>query len=334
MTSWRPARRVSRGVLAAAAVVLVTSSLVSASAAAPVDVSGGGVDTSCEPAAQPGVAAAPMARLSRAEGQRSYTLRELRRIDRRLDRVLARKEISGARGDARFGLVLRIPVYAHVIDGTHSRGPTERAVRRQIDVLNSAYGGGQSEESAATRFRFYLESFDRTRNERWFTASLFDAADKELRRRLHQGGPEALNLYISAPRSTQTDNIVLGWSTVPWKARRHPNLDGVTIHRASLPGGGFSRYNRGDTTVHEVGHWLGLFHTFEGGCSPGNDRVEDTPAEAEPSLGCEIGRDTCESEGLDPIRNFMNYSFDDCMNMFTPGQAARMTDNWLAYRTP
>ena len=76
------------------------------------------------------------------------------------------------------------------------------------------------------------------------------------------------------------------------------------------------------------------FHTFEGGCSAGNDRVDDTAAEAQPSLTCEVGRDTCDADGLDPVRNFMNYSFDSCMNMFTPGQVSRMTDNWLAYRTP
>ncbi len=225
-------------------------------------------------------------------------------------------------------------MYAHVIDGNRSLGPSKRAVTRQINVLNRAFDGGQSTRSHKTRFRFYLESFDRTRNQRWYTASLFDEGDRELRRKLHRGGPESLNLYFSAPRSPQADSVVLGWSTVPWQARRNPLLDGVTIHHESMPGGGLTRYDRGDTAVHEVGHWLGLFHTFQGGCSPQNDLVADTPAEAKPSLSCEIGRDTCEADGLDPIRNFMNYSFDSCMTMFTPDQVARMTDNWLAYRTP
>ena len=275
-----------------------------------------------------------MARLGRVDDTKDYTARQLRRIDRRLDRTLARQQSARSRGGARFGLTLRVPVHAHVIDGSHARGPAKRAVARQLDVLNRAYAGEQSIRSSATRFRFYLESFDRTRNQRWYTAALFDRGDRQLRRQLHKGGPESLNLYFSAPHSPQADSVVLGWSTVPWQARRNPRLDGVTIHHESMPGGELRRYNRGDTAVHEVGHWLGLFHTFEGGCSKRNDLVADTPAEAEPSLSCERGRDSCRAEGLDPIHNFMDYSFDSCMNMFTPDQVARMTDNWLAYRTP
>lgn len=230
--------------------------------------------------------------------------------------------------------MLRIPVHVHVIDGVRSQGPSLTRVRRQLVVLNDAYSGGQSARNAPTRFRFYLASFDRVRNQRWHTASITDPADHELRRALHIGGPDELNLYFSAPVTSQGGGVVLGWSSVPWKAARHPLLDGVTIHQGSMPGGALRHYNRGDTTVHEVGHWLGLFHTFEGGCSSLNDRVEDTPAEATPSMGCQQGRDTCTAPGLDPVHNFMDYSFDTCMNMFTPGQVSRMTDNWLAYRTP
>ena len=224
-------------------------------------------------------------------------------------------------------------MYAHVIDGNNSRGPSKRAVVRQVGILNRAFDGGQSQYNTATPFQFYLESFDRTRNQRWRTAALFDEADLEARRHLHQGGPDALNLYFSAPHSAN-QNVVLGWSTVPWLVKRYPRVDGVTVHEESMSGGDLDGYNRGDTVGHEVGHWLGLFHTFEGGCSARNDRVEDTPAESDASVFCDVGRDTCPSKGLDPVRNFMNYSFDFCMNRFTPGQVARMTDNWLAYRTP
>ena len=75
---------------------------------------------------------------------------------------------------------------------------------------------------------------------------------------------------------------MLGWSRFPWQSAETPRLDSVSVNFAALPGGKASGYNLGDTVVHEVGHWLGLFHTFQGGM-PGRRRpVADTNAEAEP----------------------------------------------------
>jgi hypothetical protein len=85
--------------------------------------------------------------------------------------------------------------------------------------------------------------------------------------------------------------------------------------------------------IHETGHWLGLYHTFQGGCGGGGDLVADTQAEAEPSFGCDVSRDTCPADpGHDPVHNFMDYSLDACMMLFTPGQVQRIDAAFAKWR--
>ena len=93
-------------------------------------------------------------------------------------------------------------------------------------------------------------------------------------------------------------------------------------------------YNTGAAAVHEVGHWFGLLHVFQGeSCSGAGDLVEDTPVQSTLSRGCPEGKDSCPGQkGVDNIHNHMDYTEDACRTLFTAGQETRMFQVWDAYR--
>jgi hypothetical protein len=226
-----------------------------------------------------------------------------------------------------------VPTYVHVIRGRRKgeRNPIGRpGVRRLIQILNNGMAGRQSPNSKPTRYRFSLKHTDFHSNEGWYHAYFFGPRDQRMRRSLHRGGARTLNLYING--GGPIGQKILGWSRFPWQYAGAPKLDGVTVNVAGLPGGQAVGYNLGDTVIHETGHWLGLLHTFQDGCEGSGDQVSDTPAEAEPSFYCQTTRDTCTSPGLDPVHNFMDYSYDSCMNMFTVGQVRRMDAAYVKWR--
>jgi len=230
----------------------------------------------------------------------------------------------------------------HVITSTSGDGAlTDQQIADQIAVLNSAYSGNDTQYDGSggsdSPFRFAVGpdhglTINRpAANNAWFNAGPGSSAEAQMKAALRVGDAATLNIY------SNSGGGYLGWATFPTSYASSPTLDGVVLLYASLPGAGATPYDEGDTLTHEAGHWLGLYHTFQGGCSKSGDLVDDTPAERSAAYGCPDSppRDTCTNRkqpGDDPIHNFMDYTDDYCMDEFTPDQVFRADSLSVLYR--
>jgi hypothetical protein len=238
---------------------------------------------------------------------------------------------ASAKGRAGSGFAVTVPVYFHVVTDGAKGDLRDTQIADQIRVLTNTYAGGEG--GFDTGFSFVLAGVTRTNNPAWFYANPGGVNEHTMKQTLRQGGPDALNVY------TTTAGDYLGWAYLPEIVTKPGQvyLDGVVIDWESLRRVSDTykgRFDQGETATHEVGHWLNLEHTFNGGCSAKGDFVDDTPPEKTPTSGCPAGKDTCSAPGLDPIHNYMDYSYDQCYTEFTAGQAQRMRDAWLLYRAP
>ncbi len=238
---------------------------------------------------------------------------------------------ASARGRAASDFGVTVPVYFHVVTDGAKGDLRDSQIADQIRVLNTTFAGGEG--GFDTGFAFVLAGVTRTNNAAWFYANPGGVNEHTMKQTLRQGGGDALNLY------TTTAGDFLGWAYLPDILTKPGQvyLDGIVIDWESLRRVSDTyegRYDQAETATHEVGHWLNLEHTFFGGCSAKGDFVDDTPPEKTPTSGCPAGKDTCSAPGLDPIHNYMDYSYDQCYTEFTAGQAQRMRDAWLFYRAP
>src|SRR5204862_1714922 len=197
-----------------------------------------------------------------------------------------------------------IAVAFHVITSSGEGRVTDEQITAQIAELNRAYRG--------SGYSFRLASVDRTDQNSWFQMAPGSGAEKKAKQALAIDPAHRMNLYTCGPA-----HRLLGWAYFPWQGPEDNPMHGVVVHYGSVPGGFLAPYNLGRTAVHEVGHYLGLLHTFQNGCTAPGDEVDDTPFEAAPAFGCPDGLDTCPSAGLDPIHNYMDYTDDECITEFT-----------------
>lgn len=233
----------------------------------------------------------------------------------------------------------RIPVVVHVIQRTNGTGAmTDARVQSQIDILNEdfqAMSGTNGAPGTDGQIEFYLATEDpngnsttgitRSTNNTWFNdgGSYYNSLAWDTNR--------YLNIY------TNSGGGALGYvPALPQGGISGSNADRVVILESTFGRNApFNPFNLGRTVTHEVGHYLGLYHTFDNGCGSSScyttgDRICDTNGESSPTFGCPGSRTSCG--GAAPFHNYMDYSDDICMNQFTVEQNNRMRCSLLTYR--
>jgi hypothetical protein len=240
--------------------------------------------------------------------------------------------------NSRQATTINVNTYFHIITATQGSETfgsiTDTDVANQLQVLNDSF--------RSFGFSFTLLGTTRNDNSDWF---YYDYV--AMKAALRVGDASTLNVYF-------VDLVgLVGFATFPWFYELYPLDDGVVMNYGSIPGGILTPYDEGKTLVHEVGHWLGLFHTFQlrqnanslnayvlsliigdrANCWYNSDEVRDTPKQRDATRGCPTGRNSCVlNPGLDPIHNYMDYSDDACYTEFTNGQKNRMQAMWNEYR--
>jgi len=236
------------------------------------------------------------------------------------------------------GVIMEIQVWFHIISKTDGTGTvSDDAIKQQIVVLNEdfqAVAGTAGAEGNNSKIKFVLAGTTRTTNDEWFTDSEEDEA--AYKKALGKDQNKFLNIYTNDAQGN------LGYAYFPFGGTAGTVQDGVVVVPNSVGGrnNGNSVYDQGRTVVHEVGHYLGLHHTFEGGTACKNsfttgDLIEDTNAEeasfdGDGTRNCTATRSTCGS--VDPVENYMNYNIDLCMKEFTSQQVNRMICSTVNYR--
>lgn len=237
------------------------------------------------------------------------------------------------------GDVLEVPVVVNVLWHTTAENLATGQIQSQIDVLNEDYIGTNSDYSQVpplfsgvkaydTKIHYFLDTIIRrqTNKTSWGTN---DAMKKTKQGGINPTSPATmLNMWACS-----LGQNLLGYAQFPGG---NPATDGVVIlnsafgSRAKYPSGYYiSTYDLGRTATHEVGHYFNLRHIW-GDANCGNDYIDDTPLHTTANYGCPAypTRSTCTGTPVMMTMNYMDYTDDACMYMFSAGQKVRMQAVW------
>ncbi|MFI5129171.1 MAG: M43 family zinc metalloprotease [Chitinophagales bacterium] len=231
---------------------------------------------------------------------------------------------------------IKIPVVVHILYHLPDENISDEKVYGQIDMLNKCYRRTNADtvntpavfksRAADCEIEFELAISDPLKRSttgiihKYTPVSYWQANDQM--KFSDQMGDDAwdsrfyLNIWVCNIRK------VAGYSSVPGDVAAK---DGIVIDYTIFGTNSSSGYELGRTAVHEAGHWLGLRHIW-GDADCGDDFVDDTPKQRSYNIGCPTGsRITCNNGPAgDMYTNYMDYSNDACVNLFTEGQKTRM----------
>ncbi len=228
------------------------------------------------------------------------------------------------------GGIIEIPVVVNVLYRTAAENISQAQIQSQIDVLNEDFAALNSDynntpaifqavRSGDIKIRFVLDQViqKRTSKKSWGTN---DAMKKTSSGGIAPTSPATkLNLW-----SCNLGGGILGYAQFPGG---NSATDGVVIDNNAFGRTGTvsAPYNKGRTATHEVGHWMNLRHIW-GDASCGNDQVDDTPQHNAANYGCPAAghQSTCTGRPVEMTMNYMDYTDDACMYMFSAGQKTRM----------
>ncbi|KAH8836205.1 hypothetical protein DCS_00779 [Drechmeria coniospora] len=234
-----------------------------------------------------------------------------------------------------FSETINIDVYIHVIANETHGHLDNQTLSRHISRINRDF--------TASNIAFKIKGVDKI--VRSWPIGFDNTHDMIMKSGIQRKGDmSALNIFFLAHIDDPLKNHVLGWSSMPWWAMqesiRDVGSDGIFIHSETVPTSLniTAKKDESDTTTHEIGHWLGLFHPWDNtlpDCSGPGDGIDDTPAMTRNNIKGALGPDSCpDLAGMDPVDNFMVYTHNSGENKFTPQQIERMRAMWFQYRAP